>query len=408
METRNFSELIGFSNERFYCGSVMMLFTALIVSDLILGGVSSLNIYLNALPDDYLILQKVLYNISIPTAIVFSYLFFSILLGLCFRFISNSLLAVLVTIIAFLPVNSAINSISLFLGNSAGFTAVNIISVLLTAVPLICLLIGLVAANLIFKKQLPTVILGGLAGFILGFAVTFIINSITISVFPPSSGSVAINLSVHFIRFVGFVAAGIIFGGIWYILLLLADEKNSAEKSPYIAKKNYIGNLAAALFAAPMILLSVGVSFISFNNFLSESYLSVILSVLLATAVTIVGAITFYLFVYRIWDSIKNGQTARTTPGFAVGGLLIPFYNFYWIFQALPGFAADFNNYKAQRQINTPPLKNTLLMASAGLAVASIIPFIGILCAVANAFVLLPMISQTLNAVNSAKEMQTI
>src|SRR5688572_19099478 len=111
METQNFRELIGFSNKKFHWGSVMMLFTSLVVSDLILGGVYILNIYLNALPDDYFILQKALSSLSIPTATVFSYLFFSVLLGLCFRFISNSLLAVLLTIIVFLPINSAINSV---------------------------------------------------------------------------------------------------------------------------------------------------------------------------------------------------------------------------------------------------------------------------------------------------------
>jgi hypothetical protein len=127
----------------------------------------------------------------------------------------------------------------------------------------------------------------------------------------------------------------------------------------------------------------------------------------MAMAIIATGAITFYLFIYRIWDSIKDGQTTRTTPGFAVGGLFIPFYNFYWIFQVLPGFAADFNNYKTQLRINTLPLSSTLLMTVCILTLASVVPALGILCAVINGFILLPMISQVLNAVNAAKETQT-
>lgn len=408
METQTFRELIGFSNKKFYWGSVMMLFTALLVSDWILGVINILNIYLNASKEDYFILQRVLFSSSVSSGTVFSCLFFSILLSLCFRFISNSLLAVLLTFVVFIPINVAIGFVSLYSSGSATFSFTNILYVIFTAIPFVWIFICLSLAYLILKKQLPTIILGGVAGFILTFVVSLVVNFISSSVSAtPASGNSGTNFSTVLIRFVAFLGAGIIFGGGWYLLLRLADENEAADKPSYISKKKYIGNIAAALFVSPIILFSFSVSFVNTVNFPTGSYSSPVLLLLIGMAISIAGAITFYLFVYRIWDSIKDGQT-RTSPGFAVGGLFIPFYNFYWIFQALPGFAADFNNYKTQRRINTPPLKNTLLMTFAGLTVASVIPLLGILCVVINSFVVLPMISQALDTVNSAKEAQTV
>ena len=407
METQTFREIIGFSNKKFYWGSVMMLFTALLISDWILGIVNILNIYLNASKEDYLILQRVLFSSSISAGTVFSCLFFSILLGLFYRFISNGLLAVLLTFAVFIPVNAAIEFLSLYSSGSPTFSFINILYVIFAATSFVWIFVCLSLVYLILKKQLPTIVLGGVAGYVLTFAVSLIINFISSSIYPAlASNNPGTNFSTVLIRFVAFLAAGLIFGGGWYLLLRLADEKKADDQSPYISKKKFIGNIAAAVFAAPIIIFSFAISFVNSVNFPTGSYSSPVLLLLLGIAISIAGAITFYIFVYRIWDSIKDGQT-RTSPGFAVGGLFIPFYNFYWIFQVLPGFAADFNKYKTQRRINTPPLKNTLLMTFAGMTVASIVPLLGILCVVVNGFVVLPMISQALDTVNSAKEAQT-
>lgn len=58
---------------------------------------------------------------------------------------------------------------------------------------------------------------------------------------------------------------------------------------------------------------------------------------------TVISAIVFYVYLYRAWQCLQPGGLARTTPGKAIGFLFIPFYNLYWIFQAIHGLAVDWN-----------------------------------------------------------------
>lgn len=59
------------------------------------------------------------------------------------------------------------------------------------------------------------------------------------------------------------------------------------------------------------------------------------------------GTILMFVLLYKLWGVVQDGQAA-TTPGKAVGFLFIPFYNFYWIFQAYWGLAKDLNRYIKQ------------------------------------------------------------
>lgn len=61
------------------------------------------------------------------------------------------------------------------------------------------------------------------------------------------------------------------------------------------------------------------------------------------------GTVTAVLW-YKMWAAIQDGH-ARMTPGEALGRLCIPGYNLYWIFQVLPGFAADYNRYRHRHSI---------------------------------------------------------
>lgn len=56
------------------------------------------------------------------------------------------------------------------------------------------------------------------------------------------------------------------------------------------------------------------------------------------------GGIVFMILLYKMWQFIPSNYR-RTTPGKAVGFLFIPFFNIYWIFQALWGWAKDFNKF---------------------------------------------------------------
>src|SRR5262249_47777454 len=101
--------------------------------------------------------------------------------------------------------------------------------------PFVCTFICLALAYLIFKKRLPTVIFGALAGFIVNFIIGFIVNFFTdFFTAPPDSGRPGINLLFSLIRFFSQLIAGVSFCGVWYLLLSLADEGEAEDKFPCI------------------------------------------------------------------------------------------------------------------------------------------------------------------------------
>lgn len=53
------------------------------------------------------------------------------------------------------------------------------------------------------------------------------------------------------------------------------------------------------------------------------------------------GIIASMIVHYRCWKTVPK-ETARTTPGKAVGFLFIPYFNFYWYFVSYAGLAEDF------------------------------------------------------------------
>jgi hypothetical protein len=78
---------------------------------------------------------------------------------------------------------------------------------------------------------------------------------------------------------------------------------------------------------------------------------------------------------YRLWKLIPS-DIARTTPGKAVGFLLIPFFNIYWVFVSYVGLSQDMNETLRQQ--------GSSYQVSEGWATA--------LCAIVIYFVLLPVL----------------
>ncbi len=208
------------------------------------------------------------------------------------------------------------------------------------------------------------------------------------------------------IRFVLSLISGIVLSLIWWFLLWLAQDKTTSidSRKPFISKQYYIGIMSASLFTIPIIIFSLFMPlYFEGPSFFKGAIYLLIFWALFVLSLIILGIITFYTFIYRIWSSIQDGHFARTTPVFAVVGFFIPFYNFYWIFQALPGFATDFNGYLKDRRINVPPLSSGLLITWGVLTVTSIIPVVGLFCGIANIFVTLLMISKVSDAINAAQ-----
>lgn len=85
---------------------------------------------------------------------------------------------------------------------------------------------------------------------------------------------------------------------------------------------------------------------------------------MLALACMIVPVVAFFVLIYKAWAAIDDGQ-ARTTPLAAVLLLLIPFFNWYWIFQAIWGWAQDYNKYNARHNVGGEAMSEGLFIAYA-------------------------------------------
>ena len=83
---------------------------------------------------------------------------------------------------------------------------------------------------------------------------------------------------------------------------------------------------------------------------------------MLAMACLWVPLIAFLVLLYKAWSAIQDGQV-RTTPGKAVGFLFIPFYNFYWMFPAIWGWAQDYNGYTTRHGIAREEMSEGLFLA---------------------------------------------
>ena len=132
-----------------------------------------------------------------------------------------------------------------------------------------------------------------------------------------------------------------------------------------------------------------------------------ILPALLIIPIAIFVFVVVCVFIHKAWASIQDGH-ARTGPCKALGFLFIPFFNFYWIFQAVWGFAVDFNKYASRNNVSAAPrLPEGLFLAYSILYVAAIIPFVGIAISIANFIIGAILISKVCDAVNALPPQST-
>lgn len=103
------------------------------------------------------------------------------------------------------------------------------------------------------------------------------------------------------------------------------------------------------------------------------------LLVALAGAVCLLISFIFGLIGhYRVWNSIQDGQQ-RTNPGFAVGFLFIPFFNFYWMFVSYVGLAKNLRAYGERHNINVPPVSEGLATTTCILGICTTLAAIPVL-----------------------------
>ena len=94
-------------------------------------------------------------------------------------------------------------------------------------------------------------------------------------------------------------------------------------------------------------------------------------------ALSVLAAIVALVLLYRAWAQIQDGFH-RTTPGKAVGFLVIPLFNLYWVFIALVSLATGLNAFTSRHRIDAPRTIPGLAIAYCVLILCISIPIFGI------------------------------
>ncbi len=72
--------------------------------------------------------------------------------------------------------------------------------------------------------------------------------------------------------------------------------------------------------------------------------------------------VTFWLMVVRAWRSIPRGK-ARMTPQWAIGGMFIPLFNIYWLFNVIVGLVTDLHRAISRRETpGMPPMRSLAIV----------------------------------------------
>jgi hypothetical protein len=176
-----------------------------------------------------------------------------------------------------------------------------------------------------------------------------------------------------------------------------------------VSKALYLGSIIGAPVLG-IIILIVGVIGLALTPTLEAGLPAFSLAVGLAIALFIYAIVMELVLLYKAWKVIQDGS-ARTSPGKAIGFLFIPFFNFYWIFQAFWGFAKDYNAYVQRHHaasaggISIPVLSVNLFLAYCILSLVagllSSIPFIGFLFVIAYFVLFVMVIIKLCDAINN-------
>lgn len=116
----------------------------------------------------------------------------------------------------------------------------------------------------------------------------------------------------------------------------------------------------------------------------------------LGLAVLCIGAIGYVitifvytiLMIYRMWSAIPINYNCGISPGKAIGFCFIPFFNIYWFFRVLPGWAKLWNSLTPQMSL---PANFGILIMDPILTCCSLIPFLNIVALPLNLLIFRPL-----------------
>jgi hypothetical protein len=90
----------------------------------------------------------------------------------------------------------------------------------------------------------------------------------------------------------------------------------------------------------------------------------------------------FFFFIYKGWEAVPENSRGLK-PWKALGQLLIPLFNFYWVFVAIKDLPKELNAYIQKNNIQTPLLSESMALWISILVVLMVIPWLDFLVAIA-------------------------
>jgi hypothetical protein len=112
------------------------------------------------------------------------------------------------------------------------------------------------------------------------------------------------------------------------------------------------------------------------------------------------GAAYLHL-IFKAWTAINDGQQ-RTSPMAAALLMLIPLFNLYWMFQAIWGWAQDYNKYIARHNVAGAPQMNEQMFLFQPISlIACIVPLVGAIAGLAHLVLLFINASKMIDGMNA-------
>jgi hypothetical protein len=113
----------------------------------------------------------------------------------------------------------------------------------------------------------------------------------------------------------------------------------------------------------------------------------------------------FFFFIYKGWEAVPENSRGLK-PWKALGQLLIPLFNFYWVFVAIKDLPKELNAYIQKNNIQTPLLNESMALWISILVVLMVIPWLDFLVAIALyvfAIIFMNDLKKTLIAIAESK-----
>lgn len=416
MEDQRFTDVIGTGGKSIKWERLFFFFAALFVGDMVwleLGpnvhrsATSGWEVTFFNIPDPGGWVLTILAN-AVLTLVVFA----------AFRLAPNAIVALLIVVIAYPPLAFANRTLvfALTFGVESFPRFAEIARSLIYSFAYALLFIGgLVLALRLIKYLLLALLLGATVGTIISQFVFLISWFILPTEFasPSLQNREFLHDLLTQLAMMPFAAlSGVLFAVTLWLALRLTRPRAESVPEVRLRKSFYAGTWFVAagmsmVLLVNMVLLTALGEWRTTPRYgrprlfgLGEDTVAIMLVFAFAMALALVASVLFVVLVYKMWGAIQDGH-ARTTPGRAVGFLFIPLFNLYWAFQALWGFAKDYNSFIERHGLSLRRLPAGLFLAYIILCLMAWIPFLGWFSVAANLVIGTLMIAKICDAVNA-------